>query len=125
MSKLLALTVRSRKYYKFLGDFSPSVLLLPCCVIELSDLSSHGNLLRSDVTLSSSEVEEMEPAVRTLLEAASWLDWLVVAAWLMVLANSSAVTKCHQLFVTGARRLFCRKYYSSSHCCGTCWYSPM
>ena len=100
LSNLLpSVAVRSRTY-KFQGDFSLQVLLFPCCVTEHLDHRCYDNLSRSDVTLASSK---MESAARTMLEAASRLEWWLVAAQSTDLASSPKEAKCHQLLITGAR----------------------
>ena len=72
--KLTRSAVRLRNY-KFQGN-SSQVLLLPCCAMELSDLSSYGSLLRSVVTLSLPLRWRKWSLLWGLLEAA-FMAWLV------------------------------------------------
>ena len=52
------------------------------------------------MTFTSSEVEA---SVRTLLEAASWIDWWFSSACSLVMTNLTKEAKHHQLFFTGAQ----------------------
>ena len=50
-------------------------MLLPHCITMLVGLKSYGNLVQIEVILTSTEMEEVEDASRTLLEAPSRKDW--------------------------------------------------
>ena len=43
-------------------------------VTELTSLRSFENLNKTDVILSSSETEDFEAVVRSIIEATSWMD---------------------------------------------------
>ena len=43
-------------------------------------MKSFDNLSRTDIIFSASNIEDLEAALRTLLEATSWLDWWMYAA---------------------------------------------
>ena len=59
----------SRKCYKFGGVCFPSVFPLPLCITELTGMRTYDSLARSDVTLTSYEIEELKSSSLTLLEA--------------------------------------------------------
>ena len=87
MSKFLPYPrVRSRKYYSFDREESSRSHSLPRSVTELGDLKSYENL-KTDVILSSTEAEDLEPAARTV-EATSWMDWWTFATRSMTLCGS-------------------------------------
>ena len=44
-------------------------------VTDLAGMRSFENLNRMDVILSSSEAEDVEAAMRSIVEATSWMDW--------------------------------------------------
>ena len=66
-------------------------------------MKSFKNLNKTDVVFSSSEFEDLEIAVRTLLEATSWMDWWYHAAKSLAMPVTSVGAKMKQLFVAGAK----------------------
>ena len=55
------------------------------------------------MTVTSSEIEEVELADRTLFEAAFWMDWWLYATWSVILEKCDNEGKCYHLFVAVAR----------------------
>ena len=54
--------IRSRRFYHFEGDETTKTRSLNRHMMELAGLRLHDNLNKTDVILSSSEAEDMEPA---------------------------------------------------------------
>ena len=52
-------------------------------------MRSFNNLNRTNVILSSSEAEDMESAMRPIVEATSWMDWQTFATKSLALQLSS------------------------------------
>ena len=76
VSKLLQFqSVRSHKFYRFKGEDITKDKALNCHVTELVSLHAFDNLNKMDVIWSSTEAEEMEAALRSIVEAISWMDW--------------------------------------------------
>ena len=53
-----------------------------------------------DMVFTSTKVMEVEAAVRTPLEASSWIDWWLSAAKLLVIRTLMEESKCHRFFLT-------------------------
>ena len=85
---------RTGKYYMFKGVLFPAVMLLPRCITDLKGMKTSDLVSRSDVTFTSSEIEEVESAACTLLEASFWS---------VILEKCNDEAKCYCLFVAGAR----------------------
>ena len=51
----------------------------------------------------SSEIEDLESPVRTVLEATSWIEWRIYAAISLAVLNTSEKVKLKCLFLTAAR----------------------
>ena len=78
VSKLLQYQgVRSRKFYRFEGENITKALNYH--VTELAGLCTFDNLKKTDVTWSSTEAEDMEAALQSIVEITSWMDWLTFA----------------------------------------------
>ena len=76
VSKLLQYSgVSSRKFYRFEGEELTKVKALNRHVTELAGLCSFDNLNKMDVIWSFTEAEDMEVALRSIVEATSWMDW--------------------------------------------------
>ena len=110
VSKLLMyLGVCSCKYYHFEGEEVPRSHALPRPSQSRGGggggggMKSFNNLNKSNVVLSSSEAEDLEAAVLTLIEATSWMNWWKFAARSMALSSSSDHHKVKCFFVAGAR----------------------
>ena len=67
--------VHSRKFYRFEGEDITKAKALNRHVTELAELRSFDNLNKTGVIWSSTEDEEMEVALCSVVEAASWMDW--------------------------------------------------
>ena len=73
MPKLLTYPgLRSRRFYQFEGEELTKAHSLNRHVTELSGIRSFEN--KTDVILPSSEAKEMEAAIRSIVEATSWMD---------------------------------------------------
>ena len=80
VSKLLQYPgVRSRKFYWFEGEDVTNAKVLNRHVTELAGWRSFDNLNKTEVIWSSTEVEDMEAAFRSIVEATSWMDWWTYA----------------------------------------------
>ena len=80
VSKLLQYPdVCSRKFYRFEEEDLTKAKVLNCHVTELAGLRSFDRLNLMDVIWSSTEAEEMEAALRSIVEATSWMDWWTYA----------------------------------------------
>ena len=53
----------------------------------------------------SFDMEEVEAALKLLLEAGSWMGWWLIAVHTIVIANSPDEWKCHLLFLAGTRTI--------------------
>ena len=75
VSKLLPYPgLRSHHFYEFEGEETAKACSLNRHMMELAGLCSFDNLNRTDVILFSSEAEDMEAAMRAVVEATSWMD---------------------------------------------------
>ena len=75
---------------------------LPHHVTELANMRSYDNLSKTNVVLSSSEVEDFEAAARSVVEVTSWMDWWMFAAKSMALRGSEDTKMLMRLFVADA-----------------------
>ena len=66
-------------------------------------MHSFDNLNRTDVILSSSEEEDLEAAVWSIVEATSWMDWWTFAMKSLALKSSSDARLVCRLSLAGAR----------------------
>ena len=72
VSKLLQYQgVRSRKFYRFEGENITKAKALNYHVTELAGLCTFDNLKKTDVTWSSTEAEDMEAALQSIVEITS------------------------------------------------------
>ena len=55
---------------------------------------NHDSFSRSDVTFTPFEIEEVESAACTLLEALFWMEWWMYAVWFMILEGCNDEAKC-------------------------------
>ena len=55
-------------------------------------MKSYDNLAKSDVVFFSVEVENLETAVRTLVEVTSWMDWWFSTAKTLAMLDMAGVT---------------------------------
>ena len=67
--------VRSYRFYYFEGEELVKVHSINRHVTELAGMLSLDNLNKTGVILSSSEAEDLEVAVLSIVEATSWMDW--------------------------------------------------
>ena len=89
VSKLLLYQgVRSRKFYRFEGVELMKAKVLNRHVTELAALHSFDNLNKTDVIWSSTEAEDMEAALHSIVEATPWMDWWTFALWPLVLKST-------------------------------------
>ena len=65
---------------------------------ELAGMRSFDNLAKTDIVLSSSEAEDLEAAVRSFVEATSWIDWWTFTAKSMALQSFQEVRMLKPLF---------------------------
>ena len=70
--------VRSRCFYRFEVEGVAKAGALNHHVTELERLHYWDNLNKADVILSSSEAEDMEATLKSIVEATSWMDWWIV-----------------------------------------------
>ena len=74
VSKLLQYPgICSCRFYIFEGDETARACSLNRHMMELVWLCSYDNLNKSDVILSSSEAEDMEAGLQSIIEAPSWM----------------------------------------------------
>ena len=71
------------------GEEAAKAHSLNCHVMELTGLRSFDNLNRTGAILSSSEAEDMEVAMWSVVEATSWMDWWAFTMKFLVLQSSS------------------------------------
>ena len=72
-------------------------------VTELTGMKSFENLNKTDVNLSSSEAEDLEAAVRSIIEATSWMDWWTFTMKSMAFKSSHETHLINLLCLAGAR----------------------
>ena len=115
VSKLLLYPwVRSRWFYCVKGEEVVQYRTLPQVIIKLGGMKSFENLNKTDMVFSSSEVKDMEIAVRTLHEVTSWMDWWFYVAESIAICNNSNTAKVKSLIVAGSRtRLLVTKIAST------------
>ena len=90
-------------FYWFEGEEVVKFRSLNPHVMELAGMCSFENLAMTDVVLSSSEAEDVEAAVRSIIEASSWLNWWTFTVKSMALRFSQEVRMLKQLCIAGAR----------------------
>ena len=104
VSKLLQyLRVHNRRFYCFEGDETTKACSLNHHVTELVGLRSYDNLSKTDFILSSSEAEDMEVALRFIVETTSWMDWWTYAVKSLALQSSTDTRLVCRLSLAGAR----------------------
>ena len=64
----------SRCCYRTVAEEVIHLCSHPCVMTEVGEMRSYDNLNKMDVVSTSTEVEDLEAAVRTLLEVTSWMD---------------------------------------------------
>ena len=72
-------------------------------VMELTGMRSFDNLNKTDVILSSSEAEDLEAAVWSIIKATPWMDWWTFAMKSMAVKSSSEARFIKRLSLPGAR----------------------
>ena len=88
---LTYLGVRSYRFYRFEGEELTKACCLSCHVTELAGMRSFDSLNKTDVIMSSSEAKDMEAAMRSIVEATSWMDcWAFAMKSLAFKAMSDA-----------------------------------
>ena len=75
-------------------------------VIELSGRRLFKNMVNKDVVVLSSEVEDLETAIRSIIEATSWTDWWTFTFKFMAPRFSQEVRMLKQLCVAYTRYHF-------------------
>ena len=70
---------------------------------ELADLRTFDNLNKTDVIWSSTEAEGMEAALRSTVEATSWMDWWTFAMIFLALKPTDDARLVRRLLLAGAR----------------------
>ena len=104
VSKLFQyLGVHSCRLYRFEGEEVTKARSLNSPVTKLAGLRSYDNLNKTDVNLSSSEAEEMEAALQSIIEATSWMDWWTFAMKSLALQSTKDSRLVRHLIVAGAR----------------------
>ena len=83
-------SVHSHKFRWFKGEELVKVHSLNRHVTELAGMQSFEKFNKTDVILSSSEAEDMEAAIRSIIEATSWMDWWTFAMKSLALNPFSA-----------------------------------
>ena len=81
-------SIKGRRCYQFEGKEVVHHCALPCGITKIIDVKSFENLAKTNVVFSSSEMEDVEATMKTLLEVASWMDWLFDAAKTMVMKGA-------------------------------------
>ena len=104
VSKLLQYPgAHSRCFYWYEGEEATKACSLNRHVTELTGLQFFSNLNGIDVILSSSEAEDMEVAVCSIVKATSWMDWWTFAMKSLALQSSGdSCLVCH-LGLVGTR----------------------
>ena len=95
-------SIRGRQYYRFQDK---KVIRTGLSYHQTLQLEVIQELHRDQYRISSSEMEDMEAAIRTLLEAAFWMDWWFDTAKPLVMKDAREKAKVHRFFVTGTRTL--------------------
>ena len=63
-------------------------------VTELAGLCSWDNLNKTDSILSSAEAEDLEAALKSIVEAASWMDWWTYGMKTLALKSTTEFPSC-------------------------------
>ena len=104
VSKLLQFQgVRSRKFYCFEGEDITKAKALNRHVTEVAGLRSFDNLNKTDVIWFSTEAEEMEATLRSVVGATSWMDWWTYAMKSLSLKSTDDARLVSHLSLAGAR----------------------
>ena len=74
---------------------------VPRAMTEFGGMHLFDNLNKTAVVFSGSEVEELEAAVRTIVEATSWMGWWTYSAKSLTLMDSLEAMNVKHLFVPG------------------------
>ena len=83
-------------FYRFEGEEVTEARALNRHVTELAGLCSWDNLNKTDVILSSSKSEDMEAALKSIVEATSWMDWWTYAMKSLALKSTTdSLLVCH------------------------------
>ena len=75
----------------------------PGVITELEGMKSFDDFSKTDVAFSSSKIDDLEAAARTLLEATSWMNWWTYAAKSLALRDRFDMAKIKRFFIAGAR----------------------
>ena len=95
--------VRSHCFYRCEEEGVTQARSLNRHVTELARLRSFDNLNRTDVILSSSEAEDMEAAMQSIVEATTWMDWWTFAMKSLAFQSSSDARFVCRLSLVGTR----------------------
>ena len=95
--------IHSKKFYRFKGEDMMKAKALNCHVTKLAGLCRYENLNKTDIIWSSTKAEDMEAALKSFVEATSWMDWWTFAMKSLSLKSTKdAHLVCH-LTKAGAR----------------------
>ena len=102
VSKLLQFQdVCSCKFYRFQGEDITKAKALNRHVTELAGLCTFDNLNKTYVIWSSTEAKEMEAALRSIIEATSWMDWWIFAVKSLALKSTDDARLVRRLSLAG------------------------
>ena len=93
----------SLRFHWFEGGELVKARSLYCHITELAGMHSFENLNKTDVIFSLSEAEDMEAAIRAIVETFSWMDWWTFSMKSLALKSSSDARLVRRLSLTGAR----------------------
>ena len=93
--------VCSCRHYCFEGEELAESCAFLRAVTEHGEMRLFDNFHKMDVVFSASEVEDLEAAARTIIKAASQLDWWTYSARSLAVLGSSEAKKLKHIFVTG------------------------
>ena len=95
--------VRSRKFYRFQGEEVTKAKVLNHHLTELVGLRSRDNLNKTDFIWSSTEAEDMEAALKSIVEVTLWMDWWTFAMKSLSLKSTNDARFVRRLSLAGAR----------------------
>ena len=96
--------VGSRWYHHIKGEEVTRHRILPWAITDLWGIKSFEDLNKTDMVFSSSKVEDLKAAERTLLKVTSWIDWWFYAAKSLAMQDIRRA-KVELFFVAGARTI--------------------
>ena len=89
--------------YRFEGEDITKDKALNCHVTELVGLCSFENLKKTDIIWCSTEAEDMEAALRSIVGATSWMDWWTLTMKSLALKSTNDARFVRRRSLAGTR----------------------